>query len=158
MKKKYVLTGLVALFILPLLVLLWQLDLPHWQRLDISRLASVRQTTLVYDAHGEAAGTLYGDENRLAVELEQVPQHVQDAFIAAEDIRFYRHHGIDVKRIFGALWQDLRARGFVQGASTITQQLIKLTHLSSEKTLSRKAQEAVLALQLERRKIGRAHV
>ena len=149
-KKHWIWAGVAGFFSLLMLFFLWQLDLPHWQKLDLERLYGVRQTTLVYDGAGEAMGTLYGSENRLIVPLSEVPQHVQAAFIAAEDLRFYQHHGVDVWRVFGALWQDIKSLSFKQGASTITQQLIKLTHLSSAKTLSRKAQEAVLALQLER--------
>ena len=72
------------------------------------------------------------------------------AWTDPEDLRFYEHCGVDVRRMLGALWHDLRTHSFAQGASTITQQLIKLTHLTQAKTLSRKAQEIVLALQLER--------
>ena len=133
-----------------LIWLVWQLDLPHWQRLDIDKLVNVRQTTLVYDRDGRAAGSLYGSENRVVVPLSAIPADVRNAFIAAEDLRFYQHNGIDLRRIVGALLKDLQTLSFRQGASTITQQLIKLTHLTSEKTLSRKAQEAVLALRLER--------
>ncbi|MBQ9832586.1 MAG: PBP1A family penicillin-binding protein, partial [Clostridia bacterium] len=65
------------------------------------------------------------------------------------DARFYEHKGIDIIRIFGALWADIKAGGYVQGASTISQQLIKLSHLSSDKTIMRKIEEAVLAYQME---------
>ena len=129
--------------------LLWTLDIPHWQTLDLSKLNTAGATE-VFDAQGKQAGTLYGREHRRWVSLEKVPEHVQQAFIAAEDLRFYRHHGVDVIRVFGALWNDIRTLSFSQGGSTITQQLIKLTHLSSAKSLSRKAQEIALALQLER--------
>ena len=96
-------------------------------------------------------GPLYAARERIFTELEEIPGHVTAAFIAAEDQHFYKHSGIDLKRIFGALWHDLKTRSLEQGASTITQQLIKLTHLTSEKTLARKAQEIVLARRLERR-------
>ncbi len=70
--------------------------------------------------------------------------------MSAEDTRFYEHFGVDIIRIFGAAWQDIKAGGYVQGASTISQQLIKLSHLTKEKTLSRKLEEAVLAYQMEK--------
>ena len=149
-KRRWILRSIAGTGLALLLFLLWQLDLPHWQRLDIDRLANVRQTTLVYDRDGQAVGRLSGGENRVSVSLAEIPEHVQNAFIAAEDLRFYRHHGVDVRRIFGALWQDIKSLSFRQGASTITQQLIKLTHLTSEKTFSRKVQEAFLALRLEK--------
>ena len=150
LKRKWVrwaILGAVAALLIALVVLLepW-----GWQKLDLDRLTQLNQTSIVYDASDERAGSLYGSENRVYVTLDKIPLHVQQAFIAAEDQRFYEHPGVDVVRMFGALWHDIRTMSLEQGASTITQQLIKLTHLSGEKTLSRKAQEAVLALQLER--------
>ena len=133
-----------------LLIFLWRLDIPHWQRLDVEKLNEVNTATEVFDANDQSAGTLRGGVNRKLVSISSVPEPVQNAFIAAEDLRFYRHHGVDVRRMFGALWKDLTTLSYAQGASTITQQLIKLTHLSSAKSLSRKVQEIVLALQLER--------
>ena len=76
---------------------------------------------------------------------------MQKAFISAEDARFYEHPGVDVIRIVGAAWADIKAGGYVQGASTISQQLIKLSHLTADKTISRKLEEAVLACQMETR-------
>jgi membrane peptidoglycan carboxypeptidase len=98
----------------------------------------------------EAVGALHGGENRIWVPLKDIPEDVQNAFMAAEDLRFYQQRGVDLYRLFGALWHDLRTFSYAQGASTITQQLIKLTHLTQTKTLSRKAQEIVLALKLEK--------
>ncbi len=148
--KKKLLTGLGIVLLSALGLLIWRLDLPHWKRLDLARIEAMSTATTVYDANDVAVGTLYGSEHRIWVGLNSVPRHVQQAFIAAEDQRFYRHHGVDFHRLLGALWQDVRTLSYAQGGSTITQQLIKLTHLSQAKTLSRKAQEIVLALQLER--------
>ena len=148
--KKKLLVGLGMALLAALGLLVWRLDLPHWKKLDLARIVSMSTATAVYDADENAVGTLYGSERRIWVGLSSVPKHVQQAFIAAEDLRFYRHHGVDFRRLLGALWQDLRTLSYAQGGSTITQQLIKLTHLSQVKTLSRKAQEIVLALQLER--------
>ena len=129
--------------------LIWRLDIPHWQKLDLSRLNAAAATE-VFDANGVSAGALQGGKVRPWTALDEVPKDVQSAFIAAEDLRFYRHHGVDVVRMAGALWKDLTTLSYAQGASTITQQLIKLTHLSSAKSLSRKAQEIALALKLEK--------
>ena len=147
--KKSILRALGVIFCVALALFIWRLDLPHWKTLDVSKLTEMPGTTIVYDADDIPVGALHGEENRRWVSLDQVPEHVQSAFIAAEDLRFYRHHGVDVYRLFGALWHDLRTLSYAQGASTITQQLIKLTHLSQTKTLSRKAQEICLALRLE---------
>ena len=148
--RKWIVIALVALLVTALGLALWQLDLPNWQRLDLNRIRATPKSTVVFDANGQSAGALYAAANRRYVELKDVPGDVVNAFIAAEDQRFYSHHGFDLKRIFGALWHDLKTRSFEQGASTITQQLIKLTHLTSDKTISRKAQEIVLACQLEK--------
>ncbi len=132
-------------------VLLWQLDLAHWEKLDVNKIYDVQLATRVYDADNEVAGSLYASENRVYVSIDTLPSYVPEAFVAAEDARFYKHGGVDFKRIGGAVWQDVKSMSYVQGASTITQQLIKLTHLTSVKTISRKAQEAILAIQLERK-------
>ena len=148
--RRKILWSIAAALALMLAVFIWRLDLPHWKKLDMDRIYGQGAATEVFDRQGNRAGTLHGGENRLWISIDDVPQSVQDAFIAAEDLRFYRHHGVDVYRMFGALWNDIRTLSFSQGASTITQQLIKLTHLSSAKSLARKGQEIVLALQLER--------
>ena len=148
--KKKLLIGLAAALGIALAALVWRLDIPHWQKLDLSRITDMPGTTTVFAANGEAVGALHGGENRFWVPLEDIPENVQNAFIAAEDLRFYRHRGVDLYRLLGALWHDVRTFSYAQGASTITQQLIKLTHLTQTKTLSRKAQEIVLALKLEK--------
>ena len=148
--RRKVAAALGIALLIALAAFIWRLDLPHWKKLDLSRITDMPAATTVFAANGEAVGTLHGGENRVWVPLSQVPVDVRNAFIAAEDLRFYRHHGVDLYRLFGALWQDVRTLSYAQGASTITQQLIKLTHLSQTKTLARKAQEIWLALQLER--------
>ena len=152
-KKKRILIGLSVLIILLLAsaaAFFVVFDVPSWQRLDPSRLHGLAQTSSLYDADGEFMSELRGVENRTLVSLSEVPRHTQLAFIAAEDLRFYTHRGVDVYRIFGALRSNLRSGSRVEGASTITQQLAKLTHLSSEKTIRRKLEEVFLAFQIER--------
>lgn len=152
-KKKRILIGLSVLAVLLLAsaaAFFIVFDVANWQRLDPSRLHGLAQTSSLYDADGELMSELRGAENRTLVSLDEVPSHTQLAFIAAEDLRFYTHKGIDVYRIFGALRSNLRSGSRVEGASTITQQLAKLTHLSSEKTIRRKLEEISLAFQIER--------
>ncbi|HIS94662.1 MAG TPA: PBP1A family penicillin-binding protein [Candidatus Ventricola gallistercoris] len=124
-------------------------DVAHWQKLDHSKLNALAQTSSIYDAQGELMSELRGVENRTVVSLSQIPLYTQQAFLAAEDLRFYEHGGIDIYRIFGALRSNLRSGSLAEGASTITQQLAKLTHLSAEKTLRRKLEEIYLAFQIE---------
>lgn len=95
--------------------------------------------------------TEIGSEKRDYVNYEDIPKNVEEAILATEDVRFYKHHGIDFKRLGGAVIANI-TRGFgAEGASTITQQVVKNSFLTPEKTLSRKAQEAWLAFQLERK-------
>ncbi|MEG0145193.1 MAG: transglycosylase domain-containing protein, partial [Clostridia bacterium] len=117
--------------------------------LDVSKLTTLKQSTVLLDRDGQQAALVSGSENRTVVGLKDIPEYTQKAFIAAEDARFYQHHGIDVYRIGGALLSNIKSGDYGQGASTITQQLIKLTHLTQVKSLKRKAQEAILALRLE---------
>ena len=93
-------------------------DVPSWQRLDIQKITAVQQTGAIYDRNGELISALKGSEDRTLIALSSLPDHVKNAFIAAEDLRFYRHPGFDVVRIFGAVMANLRSRGFSEGAST----------------------------------------
>ncbi len=126
-------------------------DVANWQKLDVSKIVDLAQTGSILDKEGNFISYVRGTENRTVVPLEQIPLHVQQAFIAAEDTRFYSHFGFDPVRIFGAVVENLKSGGYSQGASTITQQLIKLSHLSAQKTLARKLEEVYLAVVLEQR-------
>jgi penicillin-binding protein 1B len=101
----------------------------------------------------ELLGALHGPggEDRRLVPLAKIPRVVVEAVLAAEDQRFYEHHGIDWIRVGGALWANLRARRVVEGGSTLTQQLVKNLYVGGERSLFRKLREAPLALLLELR-------
>lgn len=118
--------------------------------LDLAALDGQAQTTFIYDCNGKLITEYNGTENRVMVSLAAMPKYLQQAFIAVEDARFYTHNGVDLKRIVGAFVANLGS-GSNQGGSTITQQLIKNTLLSSEQSYKRKIQEAWLSLQLEQR-------
>ena len=122
-----------------------------WQRLDIQKIIHLPQTGAIYDLNGDFVAKIQSTQNRVSIPLSSVPKDVQNAFLAAEDLRFYQHFGIDPVRIFGALRANLRSGDYAEGASTITQQLIKLSHLSAQKTIARKLEEMYLAVQLESR-------
>ena len=108
--------------------------------------------SIVYDSEGNELATLYGEEaNRIYVELDQIPKHLQKAFIAVEDERFYDHFGIDLRGVARAVVKNIKTRSFSEGASTITQQLIKNNVLTEEKKWERKIQEQYLAIQLEKK-------
>ncbi len=89
-------------------------------------------------------------EGRIVLHGDEIPLRLKQAFIAAEDATFYTHAGLDLKRIFSALIADIRAASFVQGASTITQQVVRSYLLTRKKTITRKLKEAVLAVRIEK--------
>ena len=142
---------MAALILIPAAVVAaYVLSRDAWHMLDEEKLSYEKLSVQVFDGDDRLYSALSGGEERLLVRIGDLPEHVKNAFIAAEDARFYDHPGVDAVRILGAAWSDLKAGAFVEGASTITQQLIKLTHLNSRKELSRKVDEAILAVQLER--------
>lgn len=116
--------------------------------LDLAKIDEQAQTSFFYDKEGTLITDYKGTEDRVAVSISAIPEKMRNAFIAAEDIRFYSHNGVDLKRIFGAFVSNF-VQGTQQGGSTITQQLIKNTVLSNEQSYKRKIQEAYLAMQLE---------
>ena len=118
--------------------------------LDLAALDAQDKTSFIYDSHGNLITDYKGTEDRIMVSIDEIPEMLQNAFIAVEDARFYEHNGVDVKRIVGALVANFTS-GSTQGGSTITQQLIKQTVLSSEQSYKRKLQEAYLAMELETR-------
>ena len=125
-------------------------DVPNWQPLDIGRITAAPQTGLMYDRDGTLITKIRGAENRVIIPLEEIPLQTRQVFLAAEDLRFYQHGGIDIIRLFGALAANIREGSYAQGASTITMQLIRQSHLSTQKTIARKLEEMWLAVQLER--------
>ncbi|RBW67481.1 transglycosylase domain-containing protein [Bacillus taeanensis] len=114
------------------------------------KLLHQKNSSIVYDQNGNGVGYLTEGINRQYVKIDDIPKSVQAAFINTEDERFYTHLGIDVKRIVGAVIANFKNGFGAEGASTITQQLVKNSFLSSEKSLKRKVQEVFLAMQIER--------
>ena len=109
------------------------------------------QTTYVYYADGKTVLGKFAEQDRTNVDLEDVPEVVQDAIIAAEDRTFETNQGIDPKGIIRAAFNNASG-GDTQGASTITQQYVKVLYLSQDRTWSRKAKEAILSLKIQREK------
>ena len=102
--------------------------------LDLAALDDQAQTSFIYDSKGNLITDYKGTENRIMVSIAAMPTHLQNAFVAVEDARFFTHSGVDLKRIVGAFVSNLSS-STTQGGSTITQQLIKNTILSSEQKL-----------------------
>jgi len=117
-------------------------------KLDPQKL-KVPVPSKIYDMNKDLVTEL-GTEKRDLVEFDEIPDLVKNAVLATEDVRFFKHNGIDLIRLGGAVISNITDGFGSQGASTLTQQVVKLSFLSEEKTLKRKAQEAWLALQLER--------
>ncbi|ADQ47292.1 penicillin-binding protein, 1A family [Caldicellulosiruptor kronotskyensis 2002] len=118
--------------------------------LDIITSSSDTQTTIVYDQSGNEIARLHGNENRIRVPYSKIPKNLINAFVAIEDERFWQHNGIDIKRIFGAIFKNIKSGSLSEGASTITQQLVRNKLLTFEKSFKRKIQEQYLAIQLEK--------
>lgn len=108
------------------------------------------QSTKIYDRTGKVLlYDIYGEEKREIIALAQVPEYLKNAVLTAEDARFYQHGGLDWRGIIRAILIDLKLRKPSQGASTITQQLIRSSFLTRKKTLDRKIKEVILSLELE---------
>lgn len=144
---------LIHLSISAIVLLMFVLILKKIDLVDLSpeALTCLPEASSIYDNSNQLITTKSGDQNRIFIDIDNLQHHTIMAFVAAEDARFFSHNGIDIKRIFGALLADIKAGYFKEGASTISQQLIKNSHLSSSKKISRKIQEAILACQLESR-------
>ncbi|MBI1971386.1 MAG: transglycosylase domain-containing protein [Candidatus Wildermuthbacteria bacterium] len=134
---------------LALLFLYYAKDLP---RPELFGELQLIQPTRIYDRAGEVLlYEIYGEEKRELVSLRDVPRHAQDAVVAIEDANFYKHFGVDFRGVARSFLVNLRLRAPAQGGSTISQQLIRSSLLTKKKTLERKAQEIILAIELERR-------
>ncbi len=114
------------------------------------RLNAGPQASIVYDRYGHPAFAFHV-EHRIVVPLDHVSRQLVAAVLAAEDRRFYQHRGVDAGRIVAAAWRDVRAREIRQGASTITQQLVRSLLLTPRRTFARKMREVYLAARLEER-------
>lgn len=149
MKRALKIVGVAAaLFALLLLALtLYYLGVTAGVRLDAKKLTMPTACIRLYDTHDDEIPAAIS----VSTTTHALPNYVKEAFVAVEDKRFYEHHGIDMHRMLGALWHNLKSFSFREGASTISQQLIKNTHLSSEKTIVRKLKEIRLARALEKK-------
>ncbi|HKU46714.1 MAG TPA: penicillin-binding protein 1A [Burkholderiales bacterium] len=142
-----VLAGLAVAAVLAL-GLVVVLAYPQLPSLDALTAYQPKIPLRIYTAEGVLMGE-FGEERRSYVPIAEVPQQLKDAIIAAEDERFYEHPGIDYIGVLRAAWANLVAGGRRQGASTITMQVARNFFLSSEKTLTRKLYEALLAFKIE---------
>ena len=129
------------------LILVYSTDLPQVEELEHYRPSSV---TELYDGSGRVIGT-FALQRRVVATYDDYPQVLREALVSIEDKDFYTHSGINIWRIVGAAYRDIESGGKVQGASTLTMQLARNLFLSPDRSFYRKVQEALLAIQIERR-------
>src|SRR6478736_898953 len=129
------------------LLLVYTADLPQVDALEAYRPSSI---TELYDNHGRVIGS-FALQRRVVATYDDFPPILRDALVSIEDKDFYRHSGINFWRIVGAAYRDIESGGKVQGASTLTMQLARNLFLSPDRRWQRKVQEAMLAIQIERR-------
>ncbi len=117
--------------------------------LNISLILEQDQASLIYDGNGQLITSYMAYENREWAKSDEIPDMLKNAFIAVEDVRFYQHNGLDLKRLF-SVGLGVLTNNYDGGGSTITQQLIKIQVLGNEQSYKRKIQEAHLAMELEK--------
>ena len=147
---KVILSTLLTLFILGciavgIVYVQFKSELPDVESL---KTVELQQPMQIYTSDGKLIGEV-GEQRRIPVKLENIPEKLIQAVLATEDSRFYEHHGLDPIGIARALMVTINKGGTSQGASTITQQLARNFFLTSEKTFTRKAKEAILAIEIE---------
>lgn len=147
---KFLLSSSLVVFLLFLIVFFYfAKDLPRPEKFTERQIAL---PTKIYDRTGEVLlYTIFGEEKREVISLSEMPEHLKWAVISAEDDNFYNHFGIDLQGIARSILIDFKLKQPAQGASTIPQQLIRSTFLTSEKTAQRKIREIILSLELDRR-------
>lgn len=142
--------GVLIAFLISLIVFFYYAkDLPRPEKFTERQMAL---PTKIYDRTGQhLLYTIFGEEKREIVPLEEIPDFLKQAVITAEDANFYHHFGIDIKGILRAILVNLKLKSPAQGGSTIPQQLVRSTFLTPEKTAQRKIREIILTLELDRR-------
>ncbi len=148
MKKIIKATVLILFIVLVLLTILVSCSIGEYNISSFEYQPKIKSQILSSD--NQLIGEVY-NENRTYVELNKIPTELQDAIIAVEDSRYYKHWGFDIIRMVKAIFVDIREGELKEGASTITQQLAKNLFLSNEKTFTRKFKELIYSIQLERK-------
>jgi len=141
--------GLIGFFLLAFILFFWfSRDLPTPGKLSPSNFP---QSTKIFDRNGILLYDIYRDENRTYVTLDQVPKALQEATIAIEDKDFYQNQGFSITGYLRSFRSAILTRRISGGGSTLTQQLVKNTLLTSEQTIARKIKEFILAIQVDRK-------
>lgn len=153
-RQKFIIYSLIGITIFILIGFIFSFLIFAWYAKDLpspSKLSQVANASTIFlDRNSKVLYDMYKDKNRLPATFDEIPQYLKQATIAIEDKNFYKHSGISQFGILRAMINIALGKG-LQGGSTITQQLIKNVLLSSRQTLSRKIQEMILAIEVERR-------
>lgn len=144
--RKIAVVTLLSLSVVIVFSVIFLLVSATWDaKLNVNTLPKTENDFILLDRNGQRL------ENGDYARINEISPYIKNAFIATEDKRFYRHSGLDLKRTFAAILNDVKARKFAQGGSTISNQLVKNTQLTSEKTIKRKLKEAKITFELEKR-------
>ncbi len=140
-----------SILIIPILVLIWLVFLYSQIRFDIQKIVDYKPnlTTQFFDTNGNHIANIFDKEHRFYTEFKDIPPRVIEALVAIEDTQFFEHNGINIEAITRAIIKDIKAMKLVEGASTLTQQLIKTMVLTRDKKILRKIKEILLSLRLE---------
>ena len=145
--------GLVALGVLVVLVTVLVTAIKVGKINEESLYSNIERSSILYDINGTEIDTLHYTEDRTIVPISEMPDDLKNAFIAIEDKTFYKHHGFNFRRMFGAVLAKLTGRSdAISGTSTITQQLARnayLAEIKSQRSISRKLSEMYIAWRLE---------
>ena len=149
--KKALKVTFIVLFVLIIATLIWVGKFLSDIKLNADSLIDYnpRLTTQIYDRNGELIANIFHKEHRVYATYDEIPPRLIEALIAIEDTTFFEHSGVNYEAIFRAIIKDIKAMKLVEGASTLTQQLVKNTILSNEKKFKRKINEALLAIKIE---------
>ncbi|MCH3962872.1 MAG: PBP1A family penicillin-binding protein [Clostridium sp.] len=122
--------------------------------LNVNQVLNLNEPSILYDDKGNFMDVVVSTEHRTVVPFSNIPDNLKNAFVSIEDERFYKHNGIDIKRIFGVIFIDIKNKitnkPGLQGASTITQQLVRDIYLSRDVSFKRKLQEMYMSIKLEK--------
>jgi len=141
----------ILTFLIGMGVLGWLLFLYTQIRFDIDKIINYKPnlTTQFYDKNGVHLGNIFQDEHRVYAKYEDIPPRITEALVAIEDTNYFEHDGINIDAIIRAIVKDIKAMALVEGASTITQQLVKTMVLTRDKKIIRKIKEILLSFRLE---------
>ena len=132
-------------------IFIWLIYLYSQIRFDVDKIVDYKPklTTQFFDRNGVHIGNIFKDENRLYAKYNEIPPRIIEALVAIEDTNFFEHNGVNIDAILRAIIKDIKAMSLVEGASTITQQLVKTMVLTRDKKIIRKIKEILLSLRLE---------